>query len=104
MLRGGLQITIEGEGSAWWPFAELRLTQGRYQGEEVPQSSERGRGVALARDGQQCVAILADGSRCPTTAPLEIHHLKPGLGLAAGDDDLISVCRRHNPRGSSWSS
>jgi predicted Zn-dependent protease len=35
VLRGGLQITRDSGESAWWPIAEIRQAQGRYQGEEV---------------------------------------------------------------------
>ena len=60
--RWCFQITIEGEGSAWWPFTELRaLTQGRYQGEEVPQSQS----VAVAWPSP---AMVSSASRSLPTA------------------------------------
>jgi hypothetical protein len=54
----------------------------------------------LARDGYRCTWTDRIGERCKVTAPrqLEIHHLRPGLGLAAQDHDLTTRCPNHNPR------
>lgn len=35
LMRNGLQITIEGGATLWWPIKEIRQTQGSYEGEEV---------------------------------------------------------------------
>jgi predicted Zn-dependent protease len=35
LMRGGLEITPEGAARQFWPYAELRQTQGAYAGEEV---------------------------------------------------------------------
>lgn len=35
VMRGGLQVTTENGATVWWPFAEIRQTQGFYAGEEV---------------------------------------------------------------------
>lgn len=61
--------------------------------------SQRAR--VLLRDGQRCTHIDDNGQRCTTATPdrLEVHHLRPGLGLAAPDHELATVCTKHNPRG-----
>jgi 5-methylcytosine-specific restriction endonuclease McrA len=53
----------------------------------------------LERDGRQCTYLLNDGTRCPETTLLEVHHLYPGFTIDVPDDQLVTVCRRHNPRG-----
>ena len=55
----------------------------------------------LHRDGYRCTHIDATGQRCriAAPAPLEIHHLRPGQGIKAADHELVTVCTRHNPRG-----
>jgi hypothetical protein len=55
----------------------------------------------LERDGYRCTHIDGHGERCTVAAParLEIHHLNPGVGLAAPDHELATVCTQHNPRG-----
>jgi len=35
LLRQGLEITAEGGPTAWWPYAEIRQTQGSYVGQEI---------------------------------------------------------------------
>jgi predicted Zn-dependent protease len=35
LMRGGLEITPEGAATRFWPYGELRQTQGSYAGEEV---------------------------------------------------------------------
>lgn len=35
LMRGGLEITPEGTATVFWPYGELRQTQGSYAGEEV---------------------------------------------------------------------
>ncbi len=35
LLRAGLQIAMDGGATAWWPYAEIRQTQGFYAGQEV---------------------------------------------------------------------
>ena len=35
LMRIGLQITVEGGATVWWPIREIRQTQGFYAGEEV---------------------------------------------------------------------
>jgi hypothetical protein len=52
----------------------------------------------LDRDGHRCMYV-ADGERCPATALLEVHHLVGGSVLNVPDHELVTVCRKHNPRG-----
>ncbi|MBI1894502.1 MAG: M48 family metallopeptidase [Candidatus Rokubacteria bacterium] len=35
LMRSGLQVTTEGGVTLWWPYAEIRQTQGFYAGEQV---------------------------------------------------------------------
>ena len=35
LLRRGLEITAEGGPTAWWPYGEIRQTQGSYVGQEI---------------------------------------------------------------------
>jgi beta-barrel assembly-enhancing protease len=35
LLRGGLEITTETGHRAWWPYGEVRQTQGFYEGQEI---------------------------------------------------------------------
>lgn len=35
LMRGGLQVTTEGGTTLWWPYGEVRQTQGFYAGEQV---------------------------------------------------------------------
>jgi hypothetical protein len=56
------------------------------------------RELVLERDGHRCVAKSDDGSRCPETTDLEIHHLIP---VAQGGDrhderNLVALCRWHH--------
>lgn len=53
----------------------------------------------LERDEFRCTAVLADGTRCPATSQLEVHHLRPGSAVGVPDDQLTTRCRAHNPRG-----
>lgn len=52
----------------------------------------------LERDGHRCTVILRDGTRC-TGTPLEVHHMDGGPVIGVDDERLVTVCRRHNPRG-----
>ncbi len=70
---------------------------GRKTGSTRAWRAQRAR--ILERDGHRCTFIAADGVRCTTTAPLEVHHLYPGPALNVPDNHLATVCRRHNPRG-----
>jgi hypothetical protein len=41
-----------------------------------------------------------DGHRCTATDRLEVHHIfERGSNLIAPDDELVTRCFRHNPRG-----
>src|SRR5688572_3339708 len=35
LMRGGIEISPEGGATVWWPYPEIRQTQGFYAGEEV---------------------------------------------------------------------
>jgi 5-methylcytosine-specific restriction endonuclease McrA len=59
----------------------------------------RTRARILARDGHQCTYRLDDGTRCPAITLLEVHHLVPGSTVNVPDNQLVTVCRKHNPRG-----
>ena len=52
----------------------------------------------LERDGYRCTH-WERGERCDATTLLEIHHLTGGNVLLVPDDELATVCRKHNPRG-----
>lgn len=54
----------------------------------------------LERNGYRCTVHVRPGERCPETRLLEVHHLDVGGDvLLAPDDELMTVCRKHNPRG-----
>ncbi len=82
-----------------YPPRQARAWRGRPNGGSTRAWREQ-RARILERDGYQCTAI-ENGERCPVTAPapLEVHHLTPGHGIEAEDHELVTVCRRHNPRG-----
>jgi 5-methylcytosine-specific restriction endonuclease McrA len=51
----------------------------------------------LARDGEQCSFVSADGRRCPARGALEFHHQTPhARGGAATADNIQTLCRAHN--------
>jgi hypothetical protein len=52
----------------------------------------------LDRDGHQCTHA-EHGHRCPATTLLEIHHLTGGDVIGVPDHELVTRCRKHNPRG-----
>lgn len=35
LMRGGLEVITEGGRTLWWPYGEIRQTQGAYEGEQV---------------------------------------------------------------------
>ena len=45
-MRGGLEVITETGGTLWWPYGEIRQTQGFYEGEQV--RLERGRDLTEA--------------------------------------------------------
>jgi hypothetical protein len=55
----------------------------------------------LARDGYRCTTHVRPGERCEGTRLLEIHHIygEESDVLLAPDEQLRTVCRKHNPRG-----
>jgi 5-methylcytosine-specific restriction endonuclease McrA len=55
----------------------------------------------LARDGYRCTVHVRPGQRCEGTRLLEVHHLDDGDAdvLLVPDEELATVCRKHNPRG-----
>jgi 5-methylcytosine-specific restriction endonuclease McrA len=54
----------------------------------------------LARDGYRCTAHVRPGQRCEATTLLEVHHLDTdGNVLLSPDEELITLCRKHHPRG-----
>jgi predicted Zn-dependent protease len=71
LMREGLEITIEGAGTRFWPYREIRQTQGSYAGEEV----------RLERGGELPETLLI-----PDTAFLEsLHEAAPQVGLRFHD-------------------
>ena len=67
LLRSGIQITPEGGETRWWPYAEIRQTQGFYAGEQV--RLERGGDLPEALLVEDA-AFLADLHRvAPEAAP-----------------------------------
>jgi predicted Zn-dependent protease len=48
LMRGGVQVAVESGASFWWPYGEIRQTQGSYAGEQV----------RLERGGQVPEALL----------------------------------------------
>ncbi len=68
----GLEITVEGQASFFWPISEIRQTQGFYEGEQI----------RLERGGE-----LSEALQIPDSSfLLELHRRIPGLNL-----------RFHNP-------
>jgi 5-methylcytosine-specific restriction endonuclease McrA len=55
----------------------------------------------LARDGFRCTAQVRPGERCEGTRFLEVHHVYGSESdvLLVPNEELRTVCRRHNPRG-----
>jgi hypothetical protein len=43
--------------------------------------------------------VYGERKRCPETHLLEGHHLYSGSVVNVPDDALVTVCRKHNPRG-----
>jgi 5-methylcytosine-specific restriction endonuclease McrA len=54
---------------------------------------------SLERDGYRCTVQIRPGERCEGTKLLEVHHVYRGDALVVADDQLRTVCRKHNPRG-----
>ena len=52
----------------------------------------------LDRDGHRCTYVT-DAGRCPATTLLEVHHVFRGVELNVPDHQLVTRCRKHNPRG-----
>jgi hypothetical protein len=51
----------------------------------------------VARDGEQCSFVSADGRRCSARGRLEFHHQTPyARGGAATADNIQTLCRTHN--------
>lgn len=65
LMRTGLQITVEGGGTLWWPYTEIRQTQGFYTGEQV----------RLERGGELPEALLVSD---PTFLS-DLHQVAPEL-------------------------
>lgn len=60
----------------------------------VPEPLRR---AVLARDGNQCTALMTDGSRCPMTTNLEADHInrwREGETLTV--NMLQTLCRWHH--------
>jgi 5-methylcytosine-specific restriction endonuclease McrA len=54
----------------------------------------------LARDGYRCTVHVRPGERCEGRTLLEVHHRDGGGDvLLVPDEELRTVCRKHNPRG-----
>jgi predicted Zn-dependent protease len=71
LMREGLEITPEGAGTRFWPYREMRQTQGSYAGEEV----------RLERGGELPETLLI-----PDAAFLEsLHEATPHVGLRFHD-------------------
>ncbi len=50
----------------------------------------------IRRDDYRCSFVFKDGTRCPATFPLEVHHLDPYGGDI--ESNLLTLCRQHHPR------
>ena len=63
-------------------------------------SSRRWRKIrerVLERDGRRCTERLGDGSRCPITTALEVHHVKPRIEGGSDDEsNLTTLCAVHH--------
>lgn len=70
-------------------------------GAQAPRGNGERRGSAsLPGDGYRCTVQVRPGERCEGTKLLEIHHRDGGGDvLLVPDDELRTVCRKHNPRG-----
>lgn len=56
-------------------FQEARLAwESSQRRESLPSNWSQIRKRILKRDGDRCTASMRDGSRCPTTTGLEVHH------------------------------
>jgi predicted Zn-dependent protease len=64
LMRSGLEVTTEG-GARWWPYPEIRQTQGFYAGEEV----------RLERGGEISEVLLISDTAFLT----ELHRVAPEL-------------------------
>ena len=53
----------------------------------------------LVRDGYRCTVHVRPGERCEGTGLLEVHHIYGRDALVLVDNQLRTVCRKHNPRG-----
>jgi len=55
----------------------------------------------LVQDGYRCTVHVRPGQRCEGTKLLEVHHIYGGESdvLLVPDEELRTVCRKHNPRG-----
>lgn len=77
------------------PKRASRSTPGRGSGSAAGKLRE----AALKRDGGQCRALLADGTRCAVDDPrlLQAHHLRPlRLGGSNGLANVVMLCRKHH--------
>jgi hypothetical protein len=53
----------------------------------------------LERDGHRCTHVDAYGQRCHVTEQLQVHHRIGGHVINVDDSLLVTVCRKHHPRG-----
>jgi predicted Zn-dependent protease len=67
VLRGGLEISTETGATLWWPYREIRQTQGFYDGEEV--RLERGGEIAEALQIPDMAFLAALHRAAPEAAP-----------------------------------
>lgn len=56
------------------------------------------RDQALERDGHRCTATLRNGTRCPETAPLEIHEPQGYQGRPPTIEEVATLCAWHHNR------
>jgi len=54
------------------------------------------RTLVLTRDGNRCTASLPDGSRCPETERLEVHHENYNRFRKELLEDCATLCRGHH--------
>ena len=78
-----------------WPRCPICYAERNRGKRTMGKARKQRRERVLKLFGSRCSAILEDGTRCFTHAPLEIHHVD---GDAGNDhpSNLVPVCRPHH--------